>query len=126
VDGPAAARATVRQFADQGVDDLAHMVVEPLPSSMARDLIARGIAWVPTLELWKGVTLGTDSNGCAIPFDMGFPITEARLLLEAGLRRWRSSRRGRETRPWSREGSPRRGPWSRARSRTSWSFATTP
>jgi imidazolonepropionase-like amidohydrolase len=94
-----------------GVDDLAHMVVEPLPPSMARDLIARGIAWVPTLELWKGVSakhsldwiriavantgvffraggtiaLGTDFNGYSIPFDSGFPITEARLLLEAGL-----------------------------------------
>jgi len=167
VDGAAAARATVRQFADQGVDlikvaieddlqgrvwsmigaaelsaivqeahsrrlrvsthishvrnlplaleagvdDLAHMVVEPLPRSTARDLIARGIAWVPTLELWKGVSakhsldwiriavantgvfyraggtvaLGTDFNGYSIPFDTGFPITEARLLLEAGL-----------------------------------------
>ena len=94
-----------------GVDDLAHMVVEPLPPGMARDLIARGIAWVPTLELWKGVSekhqldwirvavantglyyraggtiaLGTDFQGYTIPFDAGFPITEARLLAEAGL-----------------------------------------
>jgi imidazolonepropionase-like amidohydrolase len=94
-----------------GVDDLAHMVVEPLPLSTAREIAARGIAWVPTLELWKGVSakhgldwiriavantalffraggtiaLGTDFSGYSIPFDTGFPITEARLLREAGL-----------------------------------------
>jgi imidazolonepropionase-like amidohydrolase len=94
-----------------GVDDLAHMVVEPLPAETARAIVARGIAWVPTLELWKGVSakhsldwdrvaiantavfheaggtiaLGTDFNGYTIPFDKGFPITEARLLMEAGL-----------------------------------------
>jgi imidazolonepropionase-like amidohydrolase len=94
-----------------GVDDLAHMVVEPLASSTAREIVAKGIAWVPTLELWKGVSvkhsldwiriavantatffkaggtiaLGTDFNGYTIPFDTGFPITEARLLIEAGL-----------------------------------------
>jgi imidazolonepropionase-like amidohydrolase len=94
-----------------GVDDLAHMVVEPLPAGTARAIAARGIAWVPTLELWKGVSekhglswirtavantgvfhaaggriaLGTDFDGYSVPFDRGFPITEVRLLLEAGL-----------------------------------------
>ncbi len=96
---------------DAGVDDLAHMVVEALPPALARSIVARGIAWVPTLELWKGVSekhalqwdhvailntaifheaggtiaLGTDFNGYTTPFDKGFPITEARLLVEAGL-----------------------------------------
>ncbi len=94
-----------------GVDDLNHMVVEPLFEDLAKKIAAKGIAWVPTLELWKGVSekhglmwddiaientgiffraggkiaLGTDFNGYTIPFDDGFPITEARLLLEAGL-----------------------------------------
>jgi hypothetical protein len=105
-----------------GVDDLAHMVVEPLSDETAREIAAkgsrrpcraacrpRGIFWVPTLELWKGVSikhsldwdriaiantggffraggriaLGTDFDGYSISFDRGFPITEARLLLEA-------------------------------------------
>jgi imidazolonepropionase-like amidohydrolase len=96
---------------DAGVDDLAHMVVEPLSADAARAIAAKGIMWVPTLELWKGVSarhsldwdkvairntgvffkaggkiaLGTDFNGYTIPFDTGFPITEAKLLLEAGL-----------------------------------------
>jgi imidazolonepropionase-like amidohydrolase len=96
---------------DAGVDDIAHMVVEPLAPEMARAIAAKGIMWVPTLELWKGVSekhsldwdkvaiantgvffkaggkiaLGTDFNGYTTPFDKGFPITEARLLLEAGL-----------------------------------------
>ena len=96
---------------EAGVDDIAHMVVEPLPEAMAAAIARTGIAWVPTLELWKGVSekhsldwdkvairntgiffraggtiaLGTDFNGYTIPFDTGFPITEARLLLAAGL-----------------------------------------
>ena len=93
------------------VDELAHMVVEPLPEATARAIVANRIAWVPTLELWQGVSvkhsldwdriairntgiffraggkiaLGTDFNGYTTPFDKGFPITEARLLMEAGL-----------------------------------------
>ena len=96
---------------EAGVDDLAHMVVEPLPEELARTIAARGILWVPTLELWQGVSerhsldwirtavrntevfrkaggriaLGTDYNGYSIPFDDGFPITEVNLLLAAGL-----------------------------------------
>jgi imidazolonepropionase-like amidohydrolase len=41
---------------DAGVDDIAHMVVEPLPQEMARAIAAKGNVWVPTLELWKGVS----------------------------------------------------------------------
>ena len=141
VEGPGSARALVRRFAaegvdlikiaargkrvsahishvrnlplalEAGVDDLAHMVVEPLPEPLARAIASRQIAWVPTLELWKGVSekhsldwdriavantgiffraggtiaLGTDFSGYTIPFDRGFPITEARLLMAAGL-----------------------------------------
>jgi len=96
---------------EAGVDDLAHMVVEPLSEDVAASIAAKGISWVPTLELWKGVSrkqalprdaiavhntgvffraggkiaLGTDFNGYSIPFDTGFPITEAGLLLQAGL-----------------------------------------
>jgi imidazolonepropionase-like amidohydrolase len=96
---------------DGEVDDLAHMVVEPLSEADARLIAGKGIAWVPTLELWKGVSekhgltwdrtairntgtffrvggriaLGTDFSGYSIPFDDGFPVTEARLLVEAGL-----------------------------------------
>jgi imidazolonepropionase-like amidohydrolase len=94
-----------------GVDDIAHMVVEPITEERAEDIARRGIIWVPTLELWKGVSqmhslgwisvavrntgiffraggtiaLGTDFNGYVTHFDTGFPITEARLLMEAGL-----------------------------------------
>ena len=93
------------------MDDIAHMVVEPLPEELARSIAARGIIWVPTLELWEGVSdrhsldwnttavrntgvflraggriaLGTDYNGYSTPFDDGFPITEVNLLLSVGL-----------------------------------------
>ncbi|HET6486639.1 MAG TPA: serine hydrolase, partial [Spirochaetia bacterium] len=96
---------------DAGVDDIAHMVVEPISEETARRIASKGILWVPTLELWKGVSeaysldwievakrntatfvraggriaLGTDYNGYTTHFDSGFPLTEARLLLESGL-----------------------------------------
>ncbi len=94
-----------------GVDDIAHMVVEPISAEEAAAIARKGILWVPTLELWKGVSeaytldwldaalsntglffkaggkvaLGTDYNGYTTPFDSGFPLTEAKLLLRAGL-----------------------------------------
>jgi CubicO group peptidase (beta-lactamase class C family) len=96
---------------DAGVDDIAHMVVEPITEDEARAVVAGGILWIPTLELWKGVSedysldwrdvavrntgiffkaggkvaLGTDYNGYEMEFDDGFPLTEAKLLLEAGM-----------------------------------------
>lgn len=96
---------------EAGVDELSHMVVEPLSESQAKDIAARGIAWVPTLELWQGVqnrhggswldvaventgvfhraggmiALGTDCDGYTTPFDRGFPKTEVLLLKRVGL-----------------------------------------
>ena len=69
------------------------------------------MAWVPTLELWQGVSrcyglswstvaasnlrrfveaggvvaLGTDFAGYSTPFDLGMPITEIQLMREAGM-----------------------------------------
>ena len=94
-----------------GATDFAHMVVEPLPRPLAKRIAARGILWVPTLELWQGVqqrhgihwgdiavantgvffreggkiALGTDFGGYDTPFDRGFPQTEVLLLQKAGL-----------------------------------------
>lgn len=96
---------------DAGVDDIAHMVVEPISQETAEQMVQKGIYWVPTLELWNGVSkkhglkwtdvamenlstfykaggkvaLGTDFAGYSISFDTGFPITEVNLMRRAGM-----------------------------------------
>lgn len=96
---------------DAGVDDIAHMVVEPISRGTAEQMVQKGIYWVPTLELWNGVSdkhglkwidvaiknlsifhkaggkvaLGTDFDGYSIRFDTSFPITEVNLMRQAGM-----------------------------------------
>jgi imidazolonepropionase-like amidohydrolase len=96
---------------DAGVDEIAHMVVEPLDNETIKKMVDRNIYWVPTMELWKNVSdmygfgwtdtvkenvlkfheaggkiaLGTDYAGYSCSFDEGFPITEVTLMSEAGL-----------------------------------------
>ena len=96
---------------DAGVDDIAHMVVEPISQETAEQMVRKGIYWVPTLELWNGVSkihglkwidvamenlstfykaggkvaLGTDFDGYSMTFDTGFPITEVNLMRQAGM-----------------------------------------
>lgn len=94
-----------------GVDDVDHMVINILPDSLINFMIEQNMYWVPTLELWKGVSerynlnwitiaksnlmrfvqeggkvaLGTDYDGYTTPFDLGMPITEMKLMREAGM-----------------------------------------
>ena len=96
---------------DAQVDELAHMVVEPLSDQQLAAVVQRGIYWTPTLELWHGVgslypvdyetqaienlrrfhraggrvVLGTDFGGFMTPFDGAMPMTEFRLMREAGM-----------------------------------------
>ena len=94
-----------------GVDELSHMVVEPVGQDMVDEIVKKGVYWIPTLELWKGISnryggnwdknaisklsrfykaggliaLGTDYNGFSMEFDGGMPITEIELMKEAGM-----------------------------------------
>jgi imidazolonepropionase-like amidohydrolase len=94
-----------------GVDDVAHMVVNHLPDSLIDAMIENDMYWVPTMELWKGVSeyhdlnwdntardnlgrfaraggkvaIGTDFDGYIIPFELGMPMLEMRLMSEAGM-----------------------------------------
>jgi imidazolonepropionase-like amidohydrolase len=94
-----------------GVDDVVHMIVDNLPDSLITFMIQENMYWVPTLELWKGVSelyglhwitipqnnlrrfvqaggkvaIGTDYDGYTTPFDLGMPITEMKLMQEAGM-----------------------------------------
>ncbi len=105
------AHATVTQdlkrAIDEGVDDVAHMVVDPLNDNLIKAMIDRGMYWVPTLELWKNVgqgqdtnvidnlrryvaaggqvALGTDFEGYYTPFQLGMPTKEIAWMSEAGM-----------------------------------------
>lgn len=94
-----------------GVDDVAHMAVDNLPDSLIALMVQRDICWVPTLELWNGVSqlygldwdlkakdnlrrfvqsggkvaLGTDYDGYVFPFELGMPMLEMQLMQEAGM-----------------------------------------
>jgi len=90
-----------------GVDDIAHMVVDPPSAQVIQRIVKAGIYWVPTIELWKRVgqgqdahilenlrlfveaggkvALGTDYDGYDAVFDLGMPIHEILWMQEAGL-----------------------------------------
>lgn len=96
---------------EAGVDDVAHMVIDNLPDSLISRMVENDIYWVPTLELWAGVSdrygldwdvraknnlrrfvqaggrvaLGTDFGGYVTPFESGMPLLEMRLMREAGM-----------------------------------------
>lgn len=94
-----------------GVDDVNHMIINDLPDSLITQMIEKDIYWVPTLELWNGVSeyhslnwniiarnnlrlfvqaggkvaLGTDYNGYITHFELGMPLVEMNLMQEAGM-----------------------------------------
>jgi imidazolonepropionase-like amidohydrolase len=94
-----------------GVDDVAHMIVDPLPNDLIEKMIAQKMFWVPTLELWAGVSpmyrldwdkqatenlrrfvaaggqvaIGTDYAGHGCEFELGMPLKEMKLMQAAGM-----------------------------------------
>jgi imidazolonepropionase-like amidohydrolase len=97
---------------DAGVDEIAHMVVDKLSEQLISRMVETGTRWVPTLELWQGVSriypishgsmaiknlalfveaggevvLGTDYAGARqVDFDLGMPIHEIEWMQEAGM-----------------------------------------
>jgi imidazolonepropionase-like amidohydrolase len=97
---------------DAGVDEIAHMVVDELSEQLISRMIESGTRWVPTLELWQGVSriypvsygsmaiknlalfaeaggevaLGTDYAGARnVNFHLGMPILEIEWMQEAGM-----------------------------------------
>ena len=89
-----------------GVDDIAHMVTNPLTDQLVDKMIEDDVYWVPTLELWNRVgygeqraianlrkfveaggqvALGTDYAGYNAEFDLGMPMTEIELMGKAGM-----------------------------------------
>ncbi len=91
---------------DAGVDDLAHMAVDRLlTAAEIQRVVDDDVSWVPTLELWLctgrramavanlrrfvagggRVALGTDYEGYTCAWELGIPMTEIRLMSEAGM-----------------------------------------
>jgi imidazolonepropionase-like amidohydrolase len=87
------------------------MIVDDLPDHLIEKMIERKMFWVPTLELWAGVSqmyhlnwdsqaienlrryvaaggqvaIGTDYAGHGCPFELGMPLTEMKLMQAAGM-----------------------------------------
>jgi imidazolonepropionase-like amidohydrolase len=96
---------------EAGVDDVAHMIVDDLPDDLIARMIKDDVYWEPTLELWRCVSklhhlswdvqaidnlrrfseaggkvaLGTDYGGYTCDFDLGMPMTEIGLMLQADM-----------------------------------------
>ncbi len=97
----------LKRAIDEGVDDVAHMVVDVVSDDLIQAMIDRGMYWEPTLELWKNVghgqdanvidnlkryvaaggkvALGTDFEGYYTPFQLGMPTKEIAWMREAGM-----------------------------------------
>jgi len=102
----------LKRALDAGMDDIAHMVTDRVPDELIARMAESNITWVPTLELWQGVSrnyqvsygrstisnlgrfveaggkvaLGTDYAGAPnIDFDLGMPIHEIEWMQEAGM-----------------------------------------
>ena len=90
---------------EAGVDDLVHMIMTTLADDLLARVVDEGMYWVPTLELWQcaadvtvpsdnlrrfaqaggNVALGTDFNGFDCDWELGMPMTEIELMLEADM-----------------------------------------
>ncbi len=99
---------------DAGVDEIAHMVVDQhyLSDTLIERMVAGGIRWIPTLELWQGISrnyhltyeeaainnlarfaaaggeiaLGTDYAGAPnFDFNLGMPMNEIDCMQKAGI-----------------------------------------
>jgi len=95
-----------------GVDDVAHMILDELPDELVAQMIEDDVYWEPTLELWQcvgvlhhrmvehfqtidnlrkfsqaggKVALCTDYGGSRCNFDLGMPMTEIDLMLQADM-----------------------------------------
>lgn len=93
------------------VNDLAHMAIDVVPDNLLEEVFENNIYWIPTLELWDGVSnmysitwdeiaidnlsrfisfggkvaVGTDYDGYITPFELGMPIKEMKLMQLSGM-----------------------------------------
>jgi imidazolonepropionase-like amidohydrolase len=97
----------LKRAIDEGVDDMAHTITDPLPDELIQRMVEKNLYWEPTLELWHNVgqgmeqnvgdnlrryaaaggkvALGTDFEGYYTPFQLGMPTKEIAWMNEAGM-----------------------------------------
>jgi imidazolonepropionase-like amidohydrolase len=101
----------VARALDAGVDDIAHMIWDPLTNELINRMVEDDVYWVPTLELYHHVAkdagngwdrlaienlgrfvkaggqvaLGTDFDGYGAEFDLGMPMIEIESMAAAGM-----------------------------------------
>jgi imidazolonepropionase-like amidohydrolase len=100
---PVTAHATnmpeLQRALDAGVDDVAHIVGDRVPTRMIRRMVRMGVSWVPTMEALHGeggdnllrfldmggqVAMGTDA-GYLEGLEIGLSLDEIGLMAEAGM-----------------------------------------
>ena len=100
---PVSAHATtardVQRALDAGVDDVAHLATDQASDRLVRQMVERGVYWVPTLEALRGrgaenlqrflaagghVALGND-GGYLSGLEIGMPMAEIRAMSKAGM-----------------------------------------
>ena len=96
---------------DAGVDDVAHMIWDPLPDELVARMVENDVFWVPTLELYRYITrdaqngwdqkaignlrrfvagggkvaLGTDFAGYGAEYELAMPMLDIHSMQEAGM-----------------------------------------
>jgi len=88
----------LKRALEAGVDDIAHIVVEPVPDEIIRQMVQADVYWVPTLTAQGGggdnlyyfvkaggqVALGNDA-GYIEGLEIGMPIREIKRMRSAGM-----------------------------------------
>jgi imidazolonepropionase-like amidohydrolase len=96
--------ANLEKAVDAHVDDIVHMIKDPLTPELAQRVVDANIYWTPTLEVWHlapygnvdgnlrlfvaaggKVALGTDYAGANASFDLGMPMSEIGYMAAAGM-----------------------------------------
>jgi imidazolonepropionase-like amidohydrolase len=96
--------ADVERALDGGVDEIAHMAVDSVSDNAIKRMVENHVAWVPTLEVIRGVglpdggtnlrrfiraggtvALGSDYGAPNVDFDLGMPVHEVQFMRQTGM-----------------------------------------
>jgi imidazolonepropionase-like amidohydrolase len=103
--------ADLARALDASVDDIAHIIWDPLTDELIDRMVEEDVYWVPTLELYHHiakdagngwdrlaienlrrfvkaggqVAMGTDFDGYGAEFDLGMPMIEIESMAAAGM-----------------------------------------
>ncbi len=96
----------IRSLLDAGVDDIAHLAYDYVPSEDMQEMVDRGITWIPTFTVFRNygapaeglknnlrkfiglggkVALGNDYGGGPNEFELGIPMYEIEMMSQSGM-----------------------------------------